>query len=364
MKSEAHTLVIEERSNNKLYVFVREAGDKDGLWQQVLKKKYLKGRTLSQVVKKKGDSHFWAGLMEVKDLVLQRGRFRVHDGSQTRFWEELWLGKEPLMVRYPSLYRIVRKKNLSVAQVLSTTPLNVSFRRALVGDNWAKWLELVGDVLWVNLNDRKDSFFWMANKTFSVKNMYNDLVLREGTPVNGWAWKAKIPLKIKIFLWYLKQGVVLTKDNLVKRQWKGCTNYCFCAEQETIQHLFFDCPIARLTWGSVCLTFGVKKPEGVEHLFGPWFRSFSSKQRNLVLVGLAAICWALWISRNDLVFQKSHYKSILQVIFRGTFWIRTWSVLSNHEGRTILKDGCRALEGASLEIFNKSGWNALKRIGN
>jgi hypothetical protein len=67
--------------------------------------------------------------------------------------------------------------------VLSTTPLNVSFRRALVGDNLAKWLELVGDVLWVNLNDHKDSFFWTSNKTFSVKNMYNDIVLWEGTPV-------------------------------------------------------------------------------------------------------------------------------------------------------------------------------------
>jgi hypothetical protein len=222
----------------------------------------------------------------------------------------------------------------------------------------------VGDVLWVNLNDHKDFFFWTANKTFSMKNMYNDIVLREGTPVNGWAWKAKIPLKIKIFLWYLRHGVVLTKDNLVKKHWKGCTDGCFCAEQETIQHLFFYCHIAQLTWGSVCLMFGVKKPKGVEHLFGPWLRNFLSKQRNLVLVGLAAICWALWISRNDFVFQKSRYKSILQVIFRGTFWIRTWSVLSKHEGRTILKDGCHALEGASLEIFRKSGWNALKRIGN
>jgi hypothetical protein len=46
----------------------------DGIWQQVLKKKYLKGRTLSQVEKKNGDSHFWAGLMEVRDLMLQRGR--------------------------------------------------------------------------------------------------------------------------------------------------------------------------------------------------------------------------------------------------------------------------------------------------
>jgi hypothetical protein len=56
----------------------------------VLKKKYLKGRMLSQVEKKNGDSHFWADLMEVKDLVLQRGGFRVQDGSQTRFWEDRW----------------------------------------------------------------------------------------------------------------------------------------------------------------------------------------------------------------------------------------------------------------------------------
>jgi hypothetical protein len=112
--------------------------------------------------------------MEVKDLVLQRGRFRVHDGSQTRFWEDLWLEKYPLMVKHLSLYKIVRKKNMSVAQVLSTTPLNVSFRRVLVGDSWDKWLELVGNVLLVNLNDRKDSFIWTANKNFSVKNMYND----------------------------------------------------------------------------------------------------------------------------------------------------------------------------------------------
>jgi hypothetical protein len=216
----------------------------------------------------------------------------------------------------------------------------------------------------VNLNDCKDAFIWIANKNFSVRNMYNDIVLREGTPAMCWAWKAKIPLKIKIFLWYLRNGVVLTKDNLVKRRWKGCTKCCFCAEQETIQHLFFDCPIARLTWGSVCFTFGVKKPEGVEHLFGPWLRSFSSKQRNLVLIGLAAMCRALWISRNDLIFQKSQFKSILQVIFRGTFWIRSCSVLSKEGGRAILKDGCHALEAMALEIFHKSGWNALKRIGN
>jgi hypothetical protein len=63
--------------------------NEDGLWQQVLKKKYLMGKTLSQVERKKGDSHFWSGLIEVKTLVLERDRFQVHDGSETRFWEDL-----------------------------------------------------------------------------------------------------------------------------------------------------------------------------------------------------------------------------------------------------------------------------------
>jgi hypothetical protein len=100
-----------------------------------VEKKYLKGKTLSQVEKRKGDLHFWSGLMEVKSLVLERGRFQLHDGSQTRFWEDLWLGREPLNVKYPALYSIVKKKNMSVAQVLSTTPFNISFRRALIGAN-------------------------------------------------------------------------------------------------------------------------------------------------------------------------------------------------------------------------------------
>jgi hypothetical protein len=39
------------------------------------------------------------------------------------------------------------------------------------------------------------------------------------------------------------------------------------------------------------------------------------------------------------------------MIFRGTFWIKSWFVLSKQVGRTILKDGCRALESGALEIL-------------
>jgi hypothetical protein len=153
--------------------------------------------------------------------------------------------------------------------------------------------------------------------------MYSDLVMRTGIPFNCCSWKAKIPLKIKNFLWYIRKGVILTRDNLAKRQWKGCTSCSFCSRQKTIQHLFSECPMDKMMWMTISFTFGIRAPTTVTNLFGPWLISFSNKQRNQVLIGVAAFCWALWLCRNEIVFQRSKCVSILQVMFRGAFWIRT-----------------------------------------
>jgi hypothetical protein len=57
---------------------------------------------------------------------------------------------------------------------------------------------------------------------------------------NRLIWKLKLPLKIKTFLWYLNKGVILIKDNLVRRNWTGSTSCAFCNSEETIQHLFLN----------------------------------------------------------------------------------------------------------------------------
>jgi hypothetical protein len=52
------------------------------VFYSMIKKKYLQSKTLSQVNKRKGGSHFWKGLMDVRDHFLERGRFVVHSGHQ------------------------------------------------------------------------------------------------------------------------------------------------------------------------------------------------------------------------------------------------------------------------------------------
>jgi hypothetical protein len=55
--------------------------------------------------------------MQVKEDFLSRGFFKVGNGTGTRFWEDIWLGKVPLAQQYSSLYNIVHHKNVTVAHV-------------------------------------------------------------------------------------------------------------------------------------------------------------------------------------------------------------------------------------------------------
>jgi hypothetical protein len=47
--------------------------------------------------------------------------------------------------------------------------------------------------------------------------MYQAFLDTNIVPHNSYLWKLKIPLKIKVFLWILFRDVILTKDNLVRR---------------------------------------------------------------------------------------------------------------------------------------------------
>ena len=175
-------------------------------------------------------------------------------------------------------------------------------------------------------------------------------------PCKSIVWKLKVPLKIKV-----QRGVILTKDNLLKRRWKGGSKCCFCSEDETIPHLFFDCHVAQFVWNAVFLAFGVKPPTSVADLFGSWLRGFPQKLRKQFLVGAAVLCWAIWLSRNDVVFNRKLPNSYLQVIFRGTHW-RLWSQLSKEEEKDYIKRNCQSIEGLMLELFARGGWNFKYRV--
>jgi hypothetical protein len=103
-------------------------------------------------------SQFCAGLMKVKEEFLSLGKFDIGDGSQVRFWEDTWIRPYPLKSLFPALYNIVRKRSACVRSVLSSIPLNVAFRRSMVGANLQTWHNVVAMVANVHLTNQRDHF--------------------------------------------------------------------------------------------------------------------------------------------------------------------------------------------------------------
>ena len=85
--------------------------------------------------------------------------------------------------------------------MLSTAPLNIAFRRSLIGVNLHAWHDVVAMVVNVQLTNQRDHFVWglHQNGLFSVKSMYRALLIAEVVPYNTFIWKLKLPLKVKVF---------------------------------------------------------------------------------------------------------------------------------------------------------------------
>ena len=91
----------------------------------------------------------------------------------------------------------------------------------------------------------------------------------------------KIPLKNKIFAWYLRRGVILTKDNLIKRNWHGSPWCVFCHHDETIKHLFFQYKLVRSIWSVIQIASSLYLPCSVANVFGNWLHGIDHRFRTL-----------------------------------------------------------------------------------
>jgi hypothetical protein len=234
--------VLELKNKCLLAKWLFKILNEQGVWQELIKNKYLHSQTLYQVVAKPGDSPFWKGLLKVKKIFFDRGSFEVGNGENTRFWEDKWLRDKPLAQQYPSLYGVVQRKQVTVASVLGQNPLGIEFRRSLTGFRWERWLHLVSRLMAVSLSSEQVKFVWSLTTScvFTVKSMYLDYMNGHTKYLKKYIWKMKVPLKIKIFMWFFHRKVILTKDNLLERNWNGNTSCCLCDKNETIQYFFLS----------------------------------------------------------------------------------------------------------------------------
>ena len=103
-------------------------GGTDGLWRQVLEKKYglpRNGWDLLDLPNK--SSTIWRGILSVKKLLMDNIKYQSGTGERILFWKDQWVGDRTLAVQFPDLFNCAMNKDAKV-KPLNPTCLELVIR--------------------------------------------------------------------------------------------------------------------------------------------------------------------------------------------------------------------------------------------
>jgi hypothetical protein len=262
---------------------------------------------------------------------------------------QVWCGLVSLAEKFPRLYEI-NKEQECLVEIMKNRNWCLTFRRWLYEDLQIQLRRLQDIVFRCATHDCKDQVRWDWEKSgiFSVKSTYKHLCKNDLGANFKKIWKAKIPLKIKIFMWLVSQDVILTKDNLCKRKWKGNTSCAFCPDPENGNHLFFGCPTAKYIWSLLAFSLGPNCRPGNLDQYWVWIDNVLPQGPQMHVVGLAAVCWAIWHIRNVVCFDNKRVKSPTEIVSMICSFLTYWAGLLKENLRQQVNRGAEAVKTAAL----------------
>jgi hypothetical protein len=278
-------------------------------------------------------------------------RWKIGNGKKVRLWEDNWLGSSSLAVQFWPIYRIVHEKGKTVADLWDGVQLKCTFRRNMSEDLYQSWLDIVELVATIQFSEEEDEMVWHfnSNGVYSSQSLYKVINFRGIQPVHVSAvWHLKIPPRVHFFLWLVINNRALTRDNLAKRRKVEDDSCLFCSEKETINHLFFDCAIAKQCWNMISELIGCRVGEDMINIGKFWL---SNKNHCVLNMITSATIWSIWKLRNDLCFQRQGWKGMDMLLFRISGLLQNWIVLCPPDKKMSLEIFISKMKKASGEIL-------------
>jgi hypothetical protein len=153
---------------------------------------------------KQKDYATWTDMLHIKDIYFSGIKMVVGDGKRTHFWGDSWCGFTPLKDKFHDLFDICNEQDLIVAAAASRDWM-FTFRRRLYVDLQIQMDGLHMILCSIHLTSTPDKPVWRWTKdgVFTVRSLYKQLCSNGIDRSFKHVWKAKIPLKIKLWLWLL-----------------------------------------------------------------------------------------------------------------------------------------------------------------
>lgn len=143
---------------------------KDGLWQQIIRARYFKNKTVANIRSRFSDSPCWKAIMKVKETYMAGRAVKVNSGNLARVWHEPWIDAVPLCEKFPVLFSICQDQDETIADFVAKN-YSLGFMRRLFGGINDQWEWVVSEAKKYTLDNIPDTVFWKLckNKRLTTK---------------------------------------------------------------------------------------------------------------------------------------------------------------------------------------------------
>jgi hypothetical protein len=155
--------------------------NEEGLWQEIVKLKYVRDSLVCMIQSRISDSPWWKDLMNIRPIYVAGRGYEMNNGKLISFWLDPWLDKEPNCRMYPILFDLAVNQCLSVHDVAMVEWV-IQFKIRLPPIISEQWYRLAISLNCVVLNESKDKVVWKWTpcRKFTVKSVYLHLTKNEG----------------------------------------------------------------------------------------------------------------------------------------------------------------------------------------
>ncbi|KAK1648684.1 hypothetical protein QYE76_066489 [Lolium multiflorum] len=188
---------------------------------------------------------------------------------------------------------------------------------------------------------------------FSAKSVYYGLT--QGASVSHFrdVWRARVPPKIKVFLWQLIWGKLPSSEQVAKRHGPSNGRCSLCGEMEDCNHIFFTCHMAGFMWAGVRELLHCEWNPGGIGDFIALAQGISGPLRSLVWFTFAAMAWSLWNIRNKLTIEGKLINNPTDAFYHMMLHMQSWRVLVRRRVRALLDEALEARESECASARDK-----------
>lgn len=279
----------------------------------------LKGRSIWQINIPSDCAWTWRKLLQLRDVFKDFMCVRIGDGRECSLFYDYWLGDARLCDtidcspwnNYKTVQEWTREGEWAIPN---------SFKR--------RYPALAQAMIQVPLLPRADRSIWTGagSDKYSIKDGYE--VLRTKGQVVAWhniVWSSGILPKQAFMLWLLFRRRLKTRDFLASRGLQIQDASCGLCNSlaESVEHVFFACPISKLCWESLLHEIGITKNGNIWSLELRWLLRNArkrSRRAKLIRICLATAVYGIWMERNSRVFRnETHTQQFLLNSMQASF---------------------------------------------